>query len=621
MTTKTPRAGRRAIAAPPREDASNVVDISKAASARGNATNRDALEVVKNKLAGTGDDIEVSKRFGPQEQAAEPGKSNSMPEDPWSAMAAEGKIVEAPFDLLTLAMLPEHSSELGQCIDAMVANIDLLGHRQISRVKLDDPSIPVEDAVRKEVLAERAWLANFFEYCTQESFSEFRERLRKDLEATGNGYFEVIRDLKGQIQQFQHIPSYQMRLTKMDDEAVECERSILKLMPDGSVVLDKVKEWRRFRRYCQGRALARRSGFQSVGTKRRWFKSFGDPRDINRDNGESGTEAKPVPADKRASEVVHLAIYCPRSPYGMPRFIGNLLSIYGDRAAEEINYTTFRNNNIPSMMILVSGGQLTDGSIKRLESFVESQIQGSDNRSKFVIVEAEADSEEGEDAGQLRLTVERMTKDQHNDALFQQYSKNNQDKIRRAFRLPPLLVGRADDYTRTTAETSRKLADEQVFSPERDKFDALFNRIIYPVMGVRYHKFKSNTPNTTDNESLVKILSGSEKTGGMTPRIARAMLEDILSKDLPEFPPDFPADVPFSLTMAEAVKNQADPAEPGQQITALKVLKALLGDGVADELLLDGEDAAVRLLKSLGDAEAEWQREVVKPSPAPEAKA
>jgi capsid portal protein len=149
-------------------------------------------------------------------------------------------------------------------------------------------------------------------------------------------------------------------------------------------------------------------------------------------------------------------------------------------------------------------------------------------------------------------------------------------------------LGKADDYTRTTAETSRRLADEQIFAPERDEFDSFINRRLLPDMGIIYHKFKSNSPNTTDNTQLVKILAGAEKTGGMTPRIARTLLEDILSMELPPLPEDFPSDVPFSLSMAEAVKNKADPAEPGQQVTALKLIDALTGsqpDG--DEILVE----------------------------------
>jgi capsid portal protein len=336
---------------------------------------------------------------------------------------------------------------------------------------------------------------------------------------------------------------------------------------------------------------------------------------MNKTSGDFDKEGLATTKDsERATEIVHLRHYSARSPYGLPRYIGNLLGIFGDRAAEEINYTTFKNNNIPSMAVMVSNGQLTEGTIQRIESFVESQIRSSDNYSKFLIIEAEPVDEEGEDGGQLKIEIKPLTSDQHKDALFQQYSKNNQDKIRRAFRLPPIFVGRSDDYSRSTAESSRRLADEQVFSPERDRFDDVVNRTIFPCMGIRFHRFKSNSPNTTDNESLVKILAGAEKTGGMTPRIARAMLEQILGIDLPEFPGAFPQDVPFSLTMAEAVKNKADVAEPGQQVTALKAIAALTDSDiqfaddakileVAKQLLSLNQAAEMMWRKSLGSEE------------------
>jgi PBSX family phage portal protein len=577
------------------------------ATMAGNEANQGALRGIRARVVGI---VDTTKRF---DDGAEPGQSKTLPEDPFRGLAAEGEVIEPPFDTLTLAMLPEHSSELGQCIEAMQINIEGFGHRQKSRVKLDDPAADqvVPETLRNEVLKERTFLANFFEYSTEESFVEFRKRLRKDLESTGNAYFEVIRDVKAQIQSFKHIPSYQMRLSKIDDEPIEIDRPILELQPDGSVKVKKVKEWRRFRRYVQSRAIHRRN-LSLVGTKKRWFKAFLDPRTLDNDLGKfEGAKDGPkkVKPEREANEIVHLKQYSARTPYGVPRFAGNLLAIFGDRASEEINYITFRNNNIPSMVVLCSNGQLTEGTIERIESFVEAQIQGSDNYSKFLIIEGESSADEGEEAGQLKLDIKPLTKDQHDDALFQDYSSNNQDKIRRAFRLPPIFVGRSDDYTRATAESSRRLADEQVFAPERDEFDNLMNRIIYPAMGVKYHKFKSNSPNTTDNEQLVKILGGAEKTGGMTPRIARLVLGDILSQDIgDDFPADFPADAPFSLTMAEAVKNQADPSEPGQQLTALK---ALQGDAIPEV----ADPVVAHLLDIQKALEEDWESGQRLPTP------
>lgn len=520
---------------------------------------------------------------------ADPKPSHVTGEDPFASLASQGLTVEPPFDLLTLATLPEHNSELTQTIEAMETNIEATGHRFVSRVDLMNKETP--EKLKSEVQAEHVRLQNFFMYATTESFVEFRMKLRNDRETTGGCYMEVLRDTDGNISGFTHMPSYQVRLGRLEDDPHLVDRKILELQTDGSVKVRTVKQWRRFRKFVQSRFISSRGLNSTIqGHKIRWFKEFGDPRQYNSRTGQeldTPERLAAVPENQRSNEVIFIRRYSSRTPYGLPRFIGNLLAIFGDRASEEINYVTFRNNNIPSMAVLCANGQLTQGTIERIESFVESQIQGSDNYSKFLVIEAETVDEDGEDGGNIKVDIKPLTADQHKDALFQNYSKNNQDKIRRAFRLPPIFVGRSDDYTRSTAESSRRLADEQVFAPERLIWDELMNRIIFPEMGVIYHKYKSNTPNTTDNEQLVKILAGAEKTGGMTPRIARLMLEDILGQSLPGFKPYDPAggedsgafdpDVPFSLTMAAAVKNKADATEPGQQVTALKAL------GILDE--------------------------------------
>lgn len=597
---------RRRLAIP--STGERVVSLADA-TGRSMAANRIALRRVTARIIGVeSQDVSKSITLDP---TAEPIASQVSGEDPFASLASQGLTVEPPFDLLTLTTLPEHNSELTQTIEAMETNCDATGHRFVPRVKgFVGEEVPEE--VKGEVLKEQVKLQNFFAYATAESFPEFRMKLRRDKETTGCCYFEVLRDTNGNISGFTHMPAYQVRLGRLEDDPILVDRKILELQVDGSVEVRAVKQWMRFRRYVQSRFISSRGLNSTVqGHKVRWFKDFGDPRQYYAKTGKEipPGELSKVPQSDKANEVVFLRMYSPRTPYGLPRYIGNLLSIFGDRAAEEINYVTFRNNNIPSMAVLVSNGQLTEGTVQRIESFVESQIQGSDNYSKFLIIEGEPSDEDGEDGGHIKIEIKPLTDTQHRDALFQNYSKNNQDKIRRAYRLPPIFVGRADDYTRATAESSRRLADEQIFAPERLVWDELMNRVIFPEMGIVYHKYKSNTPNTTDNEQLVKILGGAEKTGGMTPRIARMVLEEILGMPLPPLPPDFPADVPFSLTMAEAVKNMSpEPAEPGQSVTAIKALKMLGVIGDDD----DGDDSVSksvdRLMAMSSKVEELWRR-------------
>lgn len=552
---------------------------NKSQAAGSNEVNRKALRTIKTRV------IEVRKSTN----IVKDGKTKKADDDPLYHLGETGRILETPFDPLSLTLLLEHSGELAQCIETMEINIDSFGHRFIPRTKNNlDVKLPPE--LVQEIKKERVYLENFFSNCTRESFANFRRRRRKDLEITGNCYFEVVRGANGEVQSFNHIAAYQVRLGRQDEKLVKTTRPVYEMQLDGSVKIVNLTEWRRFRTYVQSR-LSRRQNLDVIpGDRIRWFKEFGDTRTYDSKTGHLQDEAKEkIPWEEQANEIIHVDLYSARSPYGLPRYIGNLLSIFGDRAAEEINYITFKNNNIPSMVVMVSNGCLTQGSVERIESFLESQIQGSDNYSKFLILEAEGE-EEGEDGSQMKLEIKPLTDEQHKDALFQNYSKNSKDNTRRSFRLPPILVGHTADYNKATADTSRRLADEQVFAPERDEFDSMMNRIIFPVLGILYHKYKSNSPNTTDNEQLVKMLATSEKTGGMTPFIARFMLEGILGQDLPPFPEKFDQHMPFSLLMAEAVKNKADPTEPGQQVTAIK------SDGSVDS------DVLVTLLKRvLGD--------------------
>lgn len=556
-----------------------------------------------------------------QQKKSEPGKSKELPEDYIEGLIADGYIVEPPFDLLQLAMLPETNTELQPCVSAMEVNIEGFGHRLVSRTKIEE----ADKDLKKKIEVERLRLENFFLYASvEDSFVMFRRKLRIDLETTGNAEFEVIRNAAGEIQGFNHLPSYQMHLGREDRDPIKVEIPTYEVLAGGAVKIVMTPVWKRFRRYVQTRLTTRRNLSVTGSLETRWFKEFGDPRTYDNRTGEmvvdenkkSVENRQSIPEDQRANEVVHLKLYSPRSPYGLPRIIGNLLSIYGDRAGEEINYITLSNNNIPSIFLLVSGGQLTEKSIERLTEFMETRIQGSDNYSKVIVVEAESPDMEGDQGspGQVKVDAKPVTQAQHKDALFQNYSKNNREKIRRAFRLSPLHVGEAQAFNRATAEISRRVVDEQVFAPERDEFDQLINRRLFPAMDVRYHRFKTNSPNTTDNTELVKILAGAEKTGGMTPRIARIQLEDIMGIELPPFPEGFPQDLPFSMTMAEAVKNMADASEPGQQVTALKSLEIIEKLTSSDIPLFDRgaseEEVVERLMKVRDEMEERWRKEV-----------
>ena len=514
----------------------------------------------------------VIKADGEQQRAA-PSRSII---DPWENIHIEMSqgIISPPFEFLGLQSIYEMSSELQSNIDAMRTNIPGFGWR-LKRLTHTRPVADEEPDPLVEMRAhhEKQELDAFLTYIDydDQSFTKLRGRVREDQEVNGNAFVEVIRDLSGQAANWRFMPAYTMRTTLVDPEVIATVQK-QRMIRNGHSVIRHVRKQKRFRKFVQAKVngpfgySTHRSGDDMPTMV--WFKQYGDPRTMD---WRSGEYVDPLELDPRwhATEVIHLKNETARSVYGTPRWIGALVPLLGVRSAEEINYTTFRNNNIPSMAVLVSGGTMTEGSIDRISQFVESAIQGDDNYSKILILEAEGVEDDMGDMANVRMSIQPLTKDQHTDGMFTNYDQRSREKIRQSFRLPPIYVGRAEDYTRSTADVSRRIADEQIFNPERLEEDHFMNRFLLQEFDMEFHEFVTNTPNITNDEDIVRVISGAERTGGMTPRVAHSMLEDILGRELPP-PQGIDLDIPFSLQMADAVKNQAMPTEPGQQVTALK---------------------------------------------------
>ena len=441
------------------------------------------------------------------------GKENNFPvsqkmsSDPFADFYGNG-ILEPPYDLDWLSKLPEHSNILAQCIEAMEVNIDGFGFTLEPAFDFGENNKEAED--------ERKTIEHFFEFCSFDMpYSQLRRRVRRDLEVLGNGYWEVIRDGKGDIVWLEHIEGHTMRLTALDREYTDVTYMI---RDNSSNELQEYPSRKRFRRYVQIR------DGQKV-----YFKEFGDPRLIDAVTGKVVNESE---ATTFATEVIHFKLYCPHSPYGVPRWIGNWLSVVGSRQAEEVNYQYFENNTIPPMALLVSG-TLGDDVVKKIEDFINDEMKGRKSFNKILIIEAApfGSTIPGGSSAPVNLRFQTLTDAQQKDSLFDNYDAVNREKIRSSFRLPPIFVGLTNDYTRATARESREVAEEQVFGPERADHDFVINRLLFPAMGVKYWKYKSLPPKVNDFEIMSSVLDTFSRCG-LTVREARDEISRLLNHPL-----------------------------------------------------------------------------------------
>lgn len=474
-------------------------------------------------------------------------------------------IVKPPYSLTTLATLRERSTELAQAIQAMVTNVVGFGWQLRERRMPDEAKATLREAITLERYELESKLEVLHPF---ESLTMMMEKVQWDKHATGVGYLEVVQNKAGQLAACNHVASHSVRMSAREKRPVLVE--VPRVRPDLDYKVETLPMYYRFRRYVQLREDA------SGTVKGVWFKEAGDPRTLDRRTGEYVPRDTTLPFKYQATSMICFRRYSPVSCYGVPDWIGNLYSILGSRAAEHINYQTLCSNAMPSMMVIIENGVLTKGSIQRLRQWTEQHVQNAQNFSSFLILEGETQDEGSPTPGQFRIKVEPLKRLQQTDELYQEYDQNNRDKVRQSFRLPPIFVGRSDDYNRATADTSRSIADEQVFAPERQYNDHLLNRHIMSLLGARFHTLRFNHPNITDDAELVRMAAIAERSGGMTPRRMDRVMRDIFGDELGPLPTGISLDQPYSLQFAQA---QGGGGQGGQTP----------GDAVADGNALQGE--------------------------------
>ena len=404
----------------------------------------------------------------------------------------KNEILRPPYDPVKLLAIVENSSILGQCVDAMMLNTDGFG---IQFFYTGD--IKEEDS--KEVVAERNMLTAFFKKVNEkESFTTVRKSMRRDTEATGNGYIEVIRTLQNKIGLMYHADCRYMRLQKKQKKSVPIKVKVIRNGAPTSISVGK-----RFRKFVMITNTALKSY--------RWFKEYGDPRPMNADTGFYKGD-RGYKDDNPASELLHFKLG--NGPYGIPRWSGNIANAMGMHSADFVNYDLFENQVVPPLAIMVSGGKLTNEAVEDVKSILIEK-RGVENFNKVLVLEAQSEGDIG-DKSAIKIDIKELSSARKEDAMFTTYIDKGEHRIRGSFRLPPLYLGRADTYSKSTADSSKMVAEEQVFVPERSTFDEVMDNTIMEELDVKWHSFKSKGPRLVSGEQIIDGFKEFGKLGIFT---------------------------------------------------------------------------------------------------------
>ena len=458
--------------------------------------------------------------------AAPSTTSKQIYDDPFKGLY-DGEILPPPYNLNELKQIGEYSTIIQQCIEAYRVNI--LGFGFTPNYLFDYNAEATPDEMRKQADLEWTRLEEFVRFLNYDEEAEtIIGHAIEDREKMGNGYIEVLRDSLNRPCGIEYMDGQYVRITK---KSVPEEVS-QKILENG--MLKEIKRWRTFRKFVQ-----------VINGEKRWFKEYGDPRVMNLLTGKYDES---TPEHLQATEVIHFKIGS--GTYGIPRWIGNIVNLYGARKAEELNYMYFKQGRHVPAAITVENGMLSEASYQQLQEYMNG-IEGVENAHKFLLLEAEGietTSDTGEEKpAAVKVQIKSLAEILQNDALFLEYDQKSRDKIRSSFRLTPIYTGESQDYNKATADTARKVTEEQVFRPERKAITGRLNTLFLPDLNIFYIQLTLKGPNFSDPIETAKALYPLITAGSVAPNDLRDLAGELLGKSLEEFPEEY--NLPFQMIL------------------------------------------------------------------------
>lgn len=161
-----------------------------------------------------------------------------------------------------------------------------------------------------------------------DNFSRIIYKMLIDYYALGNGWLELVRNVKGEAAELYHIPARTMR-RRAD-----------------------------FKGYWQVRTF-----------KKVEFANFGDPNRTTR------------------NEVLHHFTYDPNDDYyGAPEWLPVMAGMALDRSAVEYNTYQFENGMMASFAITIKGGELSPKARAALRKFLQTNYKGIKNAGRVIVI-------------------------------------------------------------------------------------------------------------------------------------------------------------------------------------------------------------------------------------------
>jgi PBSX family phage portal protein len=378
-------------------------------------------------------------------------------------------VITPPYNMYELANFYDTSFANHAAIDAKVENIVGLGYRfdiadrtalRLEMSEDEEATNRARKRIERAKIELRDWLENLND---DDSFTKVMEKVYTDVEATGNGFIEVGRTVKGEIGYIGHIPATTVRVRRLND------------------------------------------GFlQIIGQAVVYFRNFG----ANNQN--------PVTADSRPNEIIHIKSYSPLNTYyGIPDIVSAMPSLIGDQLAARYNIDYFENKAVPRYIITLKGAKLSGDAEDKMFRFLQTGLKSQSHRTLYIPLPGDTDQ------NKVEFKMEPI-ENGIQDGSFKEYRKQNRDDILIAHQVPISKLGGSDSGLAAALSQDRTFK-EQVARPAQHHLEKVISKIIKEKTDILELKFNELT--LTDEIAQSQILERLVKTQIMMPNEAREALD------------------------------------------------------------------------------------------------
>lgn len=515
---------------------------------------------------------------GPQGENIAPRIRIEAPDEDGQRLTRAGAIAP-PYDPQFVALRVAESTALSPAIRTLQNNVHSHGHRYepVFNLDADDAKKEVKRAIALERLRKHSggWrqalrsgkttldfaptdqdvefrmariraqmdlelmaLESLFSVATPGStFTEVRRRMGSDLDSSGYGFFIMQRDGSGDLALFDHVPFTQMYLRPIITTARGAPWYVRTKTPVRStkITVDHVSIPRVYRSMVQ------------IGMRKDvYYKQYGCPLVVSAYDGRACRSATNLRLNEpQAVEAYHFSNYSPLTVYGTPPWEAASPVVSGVRDAQTVNANHFRNNGIPRMVVLISGGSLKPGADEKLKNLIEGHAKGIEKYGSILILEAES---QRVGMGMQRTVIELKPLKEAipDDALFQKYEANGRDTILSQYGLPKFILGLLEDVNKATATEGLAFVEKQAYQPRRFIFDAHMDNILMNE-GISWWHFVSNSPVARDPKTIAEITEIMARSNALTPNDMRPILAEIYNRPFAKFDNEL-ADLPIELS-------------------------------------------------------------------------